>query len=753
MIEELTKKAISFYPCIGRTKYNVYTSLSDEERGRKENRPRFSKLSVNTLSLSDIADYISSPLTKTGYGTGMEKALPALTEEVRNSEDYKTKKTFLFDNVVFAGVPEYKEEERTDKTTGKTYIHKTQRRKANFTDKAIYSGYVVIDLDHLREQGISLNELRDRVSKDTEIGLKLLFISPSGDGLKLVCKSKKGYRTPEEYEREYYSLVLCLSRKLKEVYPSFVVDTSGKDISRTCFLCHDPEVQLFENDLEFDSTNYPVPEKERPVRRTYANYDTGDDGIEEIVRRVEERGTDIAPTYKEYFPLVCSFSALGERGRDYLHRVCSLSTKYNPEDTDIDFDTIKGTPQSIGYFINLCRSNGIDVTLKDYFKSKQIDQNNNDLRPTDTQDNKTPYQTTNTAQNGGNEPEKNNMERYLTPLSLKILKELAEEKKEGIKTPYIFTKSDGKKEGFFLRPGAITMICGKTSQGKSKLLQNLALQVSETCTDGESVLYFTLEEELVDILLQFANIEIDKTLSKFETSNIDQLRRYYQTGETHQIPTDTMGDFTKGINCFESLVFGGKLRVYYPETNQVENLIEIIDFLFSKMKVKAVFVDYIQLLYKNGKRNERREEIKDICEALQRLAISEGVPFVVAAQLNRETKNPEQMSEDNIADSADLSRYANTILNLWNSRFKNVREYEDNNDHRRGLEGRGFKLGEPGKLYFRLDKNRGGSAKIDGVFTFNEESGKIYGNDGETATEQKRPLFPDDNDQDNSLHF
>ena len=125
---------------------------------------------------------------------------------------------------------------------------------------------------------------------------------------------------------------------------------------------------------------------------------------------------------------------------------------------------------------------------------------------------------------------------------------------------------------------------------------------------------------------------------------------------------------------------------------------------------------------------ERREELKEICNELRTLAINLSIPVVSSAQLNRETPNPTDMSEDNLADSADLTRYANTIVCLWNSYFDNVKGGKENynqSEEGKRLQSRGFILGEGGKLYARITKNRGGTPYMDTILNFKGETGRI----------------------------
>ncbi|OPZ63108.1 MAG: replicative DNA helicase [Candidatus Aminicenantes bacterium ADurb.Bin508] len=159
------------------------------------------------------------------------------------------------------------------------------------------------------------------------------------------------------------------------------------------------------------------------------------------------------------------------------------------------------------------------------------------------------------------------------------------------------------------------------------------------------------------------------------------------------------------------------------------------------MQIKAVFLDYVQAIYKGGNRKDRRDELRDICNDLNKKSIALDIPIILSAQLNRETPNPTDMSSDNIAESADITRYANTILLLWDSiKTRDIRGglsgYTSTTEGRR-LQERGFILGEKGKLYAVLSKNRGGTPDIEGILEYVPETGKVVENG---QTEEDLPL-------------
>ncbi len=746
-MSSIDEKNISFYPAFGRERLNKWDTLPEEDKRKPENRklrPYLPKLSTAAVSLADVYSYLTSEDTMAG---DTEKALPALTRELRDirrtdRERYKALKGAVLDSVVFAGIPERRREEKTDRKTGKAYKVWTQRNKRNFTGGAVYSGLIVIDIDHLDEQKIDLRRLMERLRGDTEMGLRLIFVSPSGDGLKLVCKSGRDYRTPEEHTREYRALANYVSSTY-----GVEVDESGADISRMCLLCHckSEDALLIDSDTTFDSDKHPAPPAPSYVPRQCSRSWDDDDGIETYVGRVEAEGIDIAPGYTQYISLCYSFSSLGERGRGYLHRICRFYPDYDPEQVDYDFDYCSAKPgQSIGTFVNICKAHGIDISLK----RREADGGGipaettkiSDLR---AMDGKNEEICTPTAESASEGLKTGKYDKYLQLPTRETLKAAAERKREGLDTPY-FLGEGSSRERLKLPAGALTIVSSRTSHGKSKLLQNIALYLAEKAGDGETVLFIHYEESSIDVTFQFASIAVGVPLSDGRgAGNIAQIRKYYISGDYLHIPAEKKDVFGKRIASFDSLLFGGRLRIIYPDvSSDCGDLIGIVEEAKKRDRVKAVFIDYVQLLTggKGGSDN-RPQELKYICKALQDYSVLEGIPIVMAAQLNREPKNPDQMGEGNIADSADISRYANVILSLWNSADTDVRDWSEQS--RDKLRRKGFTVGEQGAIYVRASKYRGGQRNIDTVLRFDGATGVIESNDDLPETENRKITLSD----------
>jgi hypothetical protein len=132
------------------------------------------------------------------------------TKELRRIEDSvkaRKHKTAKFDYCTFSGVFN----SRSEKSLVK------------------HSELLCIDFDHVQ----NLDKLRQALLADEYFDTQLLFVSPSGDGLKWIIEID----TQEAPHGEYFSAV---ANYILETY-SVEVDKSGKDISRACFLPYDPE--------------------------------------------------------------------------------------------------------------------------------------------------------------------------------------------------------------------------------------------------------------------------------------------------------------------------------------------------------------------------------------------------------------------------------------------------------------------------------------------------------------------------------
>lgn len=101
-------------------------------------------------------------------------------------------------------------------------------RYRNKSGLLLKSNLLCLDFDHVAD----IPSLKEKLLNDPCFETELLFVSPSGDGLKLVVEiDYQGYEHSRFFD--------CVFNYLVEAgYPE--PDKSGSDISRSCFIPHDP---------------------------------------------------------------------------------------------------------------------------------------------------------------------------------------------------------------------------------------------------------------------------------------------------------------------------------------------------------------------------------------------------------------------------------------------------------------------------------------------------------------------------------
>ncbi len=104
--------------------------------------------------------------------------------------------------------------------------------KRNDKNLLKHSGLITIDFDHIND----IDELRYKLVHDTYFETELIFVSPSGDGLKWVIP----INILEHSHQTYFE---AISNYVKQTY-KIEIDNSGKDVSRACFLPYDQGVYI-----------------------------------------------------------------------------------------------------------------------------------------------------------------------------------------------------------------------------------------------------------------------------------------------------------------------------------------------------------------------------------------------------------------------------------------------------------------------------------------------------------------------------
>lgn len=271
-----------------------------------------------------------------------------------------------------------------------------------------------------------------------------------------------------------------------------------------------------------------------------------------------------------------------------------------------------------------------------------------------------------------------------------------------------------KGEELLIPTGAITIVAGPTSHGKTSFLINLALNVA-TRDLGEPrikpVHFFTFEESLAAISLKVLNTRIAKDVS---ANNKRSIRDFLKTGATQYFKGEAAALVPWEISkAYSEIIQTGRLRIHDGKDLSSEDLVDVIKFLHGKDEVGAVFVDYMQLLKaRKTQSSSRQEDLKQICLDLKNCAVETGLPLILGAQFNRQVTSRETVLATNIGEAGDIERIANLIVGIWNNNFPEAN------------------MGEPDKnnlntITAKILKGRDIEPGAQEIFDFNGNTGKI----------------------------
>lgn len=207
---------------------------------------------------------------------------------------------------------------------GVTFCGRFVKREAKSLVKA--TGLIILDFDAL---GVHLNEVRNQLIEDPYA--YAVFISPRGNGLKMLIK------IPEvTSDKEFKTYFFALHKKYTEA------DPSGKDISRFCFISHDPTIfinedsKLWEEKIEQGTQGTNEVPAVKNVRTDFRKIGIGVQMIEKA--EVGNRNNTILKAGR----LMGGFIASGEVNElDVLDIFQRAISNKDPHDDRINFNTFR----------------------------------------------------------------------------------------------------------------------------------------------------------------------------------------------------------------------------------------------------------------------------------------------------------------------------------------------------------------------------------------------------------------------------
>lgn len=242
--------------------------------------------------------------------------------------------------------------------------------KTRITDGLIkHSGILCIDFDHVNDLPIKFEEL-------TKWKYTLAaFISPSGDGIKLLIKID-----PKKHLDSFSSL----EKYFSEQPFSLIVDKSGKDVTRPCFVSHDPNIYYNPNSETFKVKGSPktkvssvaatdqdkVDNKEsKEIALSGSGKFERSQNLKRIayaVNYIEENKIDITDNdYDDRLQVGFALSTLGEDARELYHKVVQFNDAYTQEDADFKFtDALLNSKfKTPAKFFKLCKIYDVPISL------------------------------------------------------------------------------------------------------------------------------------------------------------------------------------------------------------------------------------------------------------------------------------------------------------------------------------------------------------------------------------------------------
>ena len=216
-------------------------------------------------------------------------------------------------------------------------------------------------------------------------------------------------------------------------------------------------------------------------------------------------------------------------------------------------------------------------------------------------------------------------------------------------------------------PGAITLIAGRPSHGKTTFMFNLLIQMSNLYQD-ERFYFITYEEPVKNISVKLLNRLTDANLSGYyyeikglpKPTNYEFLKDYIRRGRSDIKAIET------GKKLLRELIDSRRI-VVIDKNYSVEELSSLVAYLNKREKIGALIIDYIQRMRTERKTQDKRTEIAHISDSVLQIAKESGLPLILGAQLNRASTSSgnKKPSLENLKEAGNLEEDANTVISVY----------------------------------------------------------------------------------------
>jgi uncharacterized protein YerC len=228
----------------------------------------------------------------------------------------------------------------------------------------MHTGYLCIDFDNLFDDEIE--DLKPRIISDPNIPTHLLFLSPTGMGLKWII----GIEANAKRHGLYFDAVCKYIQNTYQRTP----DKSGKDVVRACFLSHDKNAYLNSNQklnpldetfLEtwlFPKASKPTSSLLQPVEQPAQS-----NKLEQVNRLLDliiQSEEDITSDYHSWVQVGFALCELGEDGRAPFQKISSFHPEYDEVVCDDKYDALLSSYDgqiTLGTLFYIAKQHGVEI--------------------------------------------------------------------------------------------------------------------------------------------------------------------------------------------------------------------------------------------------------------------------------------------------------------------------------------------------------------------------------------------------------
>ncbi|MDD1376620.1 DnaB-like helicase C-terminal domain-containing protein [Metamycoplasma hyosynoviae] len=251
------------------------------------------------------------------------------------------------------------------------------------------------------------------------------------------------------------------------------------------------------------------------------------------------------------------------------------------------------------------------------------------------------------------------------------------------------------------------ILAARPGVGKTTLLQNIMNNASKQLKADEYILFLSLELSVVDVYKRFLQIESD-ILTKSDIND-------YEPND--QIKLEFEKIKTKFANK-NILIFDNETNEQITPTYIQKMLSELKE---KNIKIKAIFIDYFQLLDSNLFNAIEYKAQEDTSKQLKQIAKINNINVFCLAQLSREYEKRKTVipTFSDLKGTSSIEQDADVIMFLYS---------QDNNI---------FNNNSILELQLTIAKNRNGLCNTSSLI-FNTEQGKFYEKDNFIVIEKTR---------------